>query len=120
MSTNNPKFKRRSERVRYALKRRAGKKIRLSVFRSGMHMYAQLIDDAKGVTVAAASTCSKEIASKLEKTSNKEAAAAVGKLIAEKAKQVNVTEVYFDRGGYIYHGRVKELAEAARAGGLKF
>jgi large subunit ribosomal protein L18 len=120
MSTNNPKFRRRSERVRYALKKRAGTKIRLSVFRSGMHMYAQLIDDAKGETLAAASTCGKEMSAKLKKTSNQEAAAAVGKLIAEKAKQVKVTEVYFDRGGYIFHGRVKALAEAARAGGLKF
>jgi large subunit ribosomal protein L18 len=85
-----------------------------------MHIYAQLIDDAKGETLAAASTCGKEISATLKKTSNCEAAAVVGKLIAEKAKQVDVTEVYFDRGGYLYHGRVKALADAARAAGLKF
>ncbi len=87
---------------------------RLDVFRSNMHIYAQIIDDTKGVTLASASSL------KLEHGSNCEAAKEVGKMIAENAKKVGVSEVVFDRGGYIYHGRVKALAEAAREAGLKF
>lgn len=90
---------------------------RLDVFRSTNHIYAQLIDDVKGVTLAAASTLDKEIAGN---GGNKEAAKKVGLLIAKRAADKGITEVVFDRGGYIYHGRVKELAEGAREGGLKF
>ena len=90
---------------------------RLNVFRSSTNIYAQLIDDVAGVTLAAASTLDKEIGGN---GGNKEAAKKVGKLIAERAAQKNITEVVFDRGGYIFHGRVKELAEGAREGGLKF
>ena len=90
---------------------------RLNVFRSTNNIYAQLIDDVAGVTLASASTLDKELNGY---GGNKEAAKKVGKLIAERAAQKNITEVIFDRGGYIFHGRVKELAEGAREGGLKF
>ncbi len=90
---------------------------RLNVFRSTNNIYAQLIDDVAGVTLASASTLGKELNGY---GGNKEAAKKVGKLIAERAAQKNITEVVFDRGGYIFHGRVKELAEGAREGGLKF
>lgn len=90
---------------------------RLNVFRSTNNIYAQIIDDVKGVTLAAASTLDKEIAGN---GGNKEAAQKVGKLIAQRAADKGITQVVFDRGGYIYHGRVKELAEGARQGGLKF
>ena len=90
---------------------------RLNVFRSTNNIYAQLIDDVAGVTLATASTLDKELNGY---GGNKEAAKKVGKLIAERAAQKNITEVVFDRGGYIFHGRVKELAEGAREGGLKF
>lgn len=90
---------------------------RLNVFRSTNNIYAQLIDDVAGVTLASASTLDKELNGY---GGNKEAAKKVGKLIAERAAQKNITEVVFDRGGYIFHGRVKELAEGAREGGLKF
>ncbi len=90
---------------------------RLNVFRSTNNIYAQLIDDVAGVTLASASTLDKELN---DYGGNKEAAKKVGKLIAERAAQKNITEVVFDRGGYIFHGRVKELAEGAREGGLKF
>ena len=90
---------------------------RLNVFRSTNNIYAQLIDDVAGVTLASASTLDKELNGY---GGNKEAAKKVGKLIADRAAQKNITEVVFDRGGYIFHGRVKELAEGAREGGLKF
>ncbi|HHZ06584.1 MAG TPA: 50S ribosomal protein L18 [Clostridiales bacterium] len=90
---------------------------RLNVYRSTNNIYAQLIDDVKGVTLATASTLDKEIAGN---GGNKEAAAKVGELIAKRAADKGITDVVFDRGGYIYHGRVKELAEGARQGGLKF
>lgn len=93
---------------------------RLAVFRSNKHMYAQLIDDVAGTTLAAASTMESEIASKLEASSNIEAAKAVGEAIAKKAIEKGITEAVFDRGGYIYHGRVQALAEAAREAGLQF
>jgi len=93
---------------------------RLNVYRSLNHIYAQIIDDKAGRTLVSASTLDKELKGKLESTGNKEAARAVGKLVAEKALAKGITEVVFDRGGYIYHGRVKELAEGAREGGLKF
>lgn len=93
---------------------------RLNVYRSLNHIYAQIIDDKAGRTLVSASTLDKELKGKLGETGNKEAAKAVGKLVAEKALAKGIEEVIFDRGGYIYHGRVKELAEGAREGGLKF
>ena len=93
---------------------------RLHVFRSSMHIYAQLIDDAKGVTLAAASTIDKELKGKLKTGASAAAAAEVGKLLAQRATTAGVDAVVFDRGGFMYHGRIKALAEAARAGGLKF
>lgn len=93
---------------------------RLNVYRSLNHMYAQIIDDKAGRTLVSASTLDADLKSKLEKTGNKEAAKAVGKLVAERALAKGISEVVFDRSGYIYHGRVKELAEGAREGGLKF
>ena len=94
---------------------------RLSVFRSGKQIYAQVIDDIQGVTVAAASTLEGDLKEKLKKGgANVEAASEVGKLVAERAKKAGVEKVVFDRGRYIYHGRVKALAEGAREGGLQF
>lgn len=110
-------FKRRKQRTRYNISRKAAGRPRLSVFRSGKHIYAQVIDDEAGKTIAAASTNEKE---KPAKTYNVEAASFVGKKIAERALAKGVKQVVFDRGGYIYHGRVKALAEAAREAGLDF
>ena len=106
-------FDRRRRRVRTTLKARAGGRPRLSVHRSGRHIYAQIIDDAKGHTVAEASTLGKAGA-------NIAAAAEVGKALAETATKAGVTSVVFDRGGFLFHGRVKALADAAREGGLEF
>ena len=106
-------FDRRRRRVRTALKARASGRPRLSVHRSGRHIYAQIIDDGAGRTVAAASTLGKAGA-------NVAAAAEVGKTLAEAAKKAGVTSVVFDRGGFLFHGRVKALADAAREGGLEF
>jgi large subunit ribosomal protein L18 len=111
---------RRKLRVRKTLSTRANDRPRLSVFRSHQNIYAQVIDDGRGVTVAAASTLDKSLRSELASRGDKAAAAAVGKLIAERARQAGIEAVVFDRGGYIYHGRVKALADAAREGGLKF
>jgi large subunit ribosomal protein L18 len=111
-------FDRRTRRVRTALKARAGGKPRLSVHRSGRHIYAQIIDDAQGKTVAAASTLEKDVRGKTGATS--EAAAEVGKRVAAAAVKAGVTRVVFDRGGFLFHGRVKALADAAREGGLEF
>ena len=111
-------FLRRSRRVRVQLAKAANGRPRLSVFRSNKHIYAQVIDDIAGKTVAAASTRSKDVAG--GGTGNKDAAAAVGKLIAERATAAGVDTVVFDRSGYLFHGRVKALADAAREGGLKF
>ena len=93
---------------------------RLDVFRSLSHIYAQIIDDEKGVTLVAASTLDKAIKDKVDFGGNVEAAKEVGKLVAEKALEAGITEVVFDRGGYLYHGRVAALAEGAREGGLEF
>ena len=93
---------------------------RLSVFRSNMHMYAQVIDDEAGKTICVASTVEKDAKSELEKTNDTEAAAYVGKLIAKRAMDAGIKEVVFDRGGYLYHGKVKALADAAREAGLEF
>ncbi len=114
------KFLRRQQRNRTQLRAAGGNRPRLSVFRSNGQIYAQLIDDSKRATLAAASTLDKDLRSKLKSGSNIAAAEAVGKLIAERAKKAGIKQVVFDRGAYIYHGRVKALAEAARAGGLEF
>jgi len=108
-------FERRRRRVRTALRKRGGDRPRLSVHRTGRHIYAQVIDDADGRTVAAASTLGVSVSG-----ANVDAATQVGKDIAEAAKKAGVTNVVFDRGGFLYHGRVKALAEAAREGGLEF
>ena len=112
----NALFKKRQSRTRHRLATH-GNRPRLSVFRSGKHIYAQVIDDAQAVTIAAASTNEKEAKGK---GYNVAAASDVGKKIAERAKAAGVTQVMFDRGGYIYHGRIKALADAAREGGLEF
>ncbi|GAA0276218.1 50S ribosomal protein L18 [Alteraurantiacibacter aestuarii] len=108
-------FERRRRRVRTALKKRSGAKPRLSVHRTGRHIYAQIIDDKDGRTVAAASTLGEKISG-----ANVDAAAKVGKDIAAAAKKAGVSTVVFDRGGFLFHGRVKALADAAREGGLEF
>ncbi|MIL09810.1 50S ribosomal protein L18 [Salmonella enterica subsp. enterica] len=108
----------RAQRIRRQIKKVAGDRPRLSVHRTSMHIYAQIIDDKQGHTLAAASTLEKDLKGK--SGANIDAAAAVGKLVAERAKKAGVKEVVFDRGAYIYHGRVKALAEAAREGGLDF
>lgn len=113
-------FVRRRTRVRRQLKSVASGRPRLSVHRSQKNIYAQVIDDETGTTVAAASTLDKELRGNLKTGADKSAAEAVGKLVAERAKSKGVTEVVFDRGGYIYHGRVKALADAARESGLTF
>jgi len=120
MANSNELYTRRKQRVRIQLRRAAGGRPRLSVFRSGKHIYAQVIDDAKGVTVASASTLDKEMRGKTKTGADTKAAGAVGKLLAERAIKAGVKEVVFDRGGYKYHGRVKALAEAAREVGLSF
>jgi len=113
-------FERRKQRVRKTLRRVAKSRPRLSVYRSSKHIYAQIIDDAKGCTLAAASTLDKGLRADLKTGADKAAAEQVGKIIAERAMTAGVTEVVFDRGGYLFHGRVKALADAARAGGLSF
>ena len=111
-------IERRKARVRRALRARANGRPRLSVFRSDKNIYAQVIDDVQGVTLASASTLDKGL--KIKNGGNTAAAAEVGKAVAERAKKAGVTEVIFDRGAYIIHGRVKALADAAREGGLQF
>jgi large subunit ribosomal protein L18 len=115
-------FARRRRRTRIKLRKVSGLRPRLSVFRSSKHIYAQIIDDTKGVTVACASTLDEEAKKSLEKGKGADTAAAaiVGKLVAERAKKVGIKDVVFDRGGYIYHGRVKALGDAARESGLNF
>ncbi|MCF8709162.1 50S ribosomal protein L18 [Rhizorhapis sp. SPR117] len=111
-------FERRRRRVRTALKSRGATRPRLSIHRSGKHIYAQVIDDAEGKTVAAASTLDKDVRGKAGATAT--AAADVGKRVAQAATKAGVTKVVFDRGGFLFHGRVKALADAAREGGLEF
>lgn len=113
----NPLFKKRQSRTRYRLGTH-GSRPRLSVFRSGKHIYAQVIDDAAGTTVASASTLEKDVRG--TSGANIDAATSVGKRVAEAAKAAGVTQVVFDRGGFLYHGRVKALADAAREAGLEF
>jgi large subunit ribosomal protein L18 len=112
-------FSRRQERNRLALRKKSDR-VRLSVFRSSQHIYAQIIDDVRGVTVAAASTRDKDLRGNLKTGADIEAAKAVGKAIAERAKAAGIESVVFDRGGYLFHGRVKALADAAREAGLAF
>ena len=113
-------FKRRKKRSRAKVRRVSGNRPRLSVFRSGRHIYAQVIDDGQGRVVAAASTLDKNTRSELKSGADKEAAGRIGKAIAEKALAAGVSEVVFDRGAYKFHGRIKALADAAREGGLNF
>jgi large subunit ribosomal protein L18 len=118
MGQNLSLFDRRRRRVRTSLRARAGGRPRLSVHRSSQHIYAQIIDDAQGRTVASASTLEKDVRGTTGATVS--AATEVGKRLAERAKAAGVTSVVFDRGGFLFHGRVKALAEAAREGGLEF
>ena len=111
---------RRRLRLRYQLRHKAGGRPRLSVFRSGKQIYAQVIDDSAGRTLAAASSLDKSLREALRTGADKAAASAVGKLLAERATAAGIKEVVFDRGAYLYHGRVKALADAAREGGLAF
>ena len=111
-------FRRRRQRVRYKLRLAAKGRLRLSVFRSSHHIYAQVIDDAAGKTLVSASTLDKGLKGKTGAT--REVAAEVGKALAERAKKAGVSAVVFDRGGFLFHGRVKALADAAREGGLEF
>lgn len=111
---------RRKARVRKAIKKVANNRPRLTVFRSSKQIYAQIIDDAQGHTLVAASSLDKDLRSDLKKGTDISAAEAVGKALAEKAVKAGVKEVYFDRSGYLFHGRVKALADSARSGGLVF
>jgi large subunit ribosomal protein L18 len=122
MSRLTDRTARRTASVRRKVKLAAGTsgRARLSVFRSSKHIYAQLIDDVKGTTVTAASSLEKTMREGAKTGANIAAAKAVGKLIAERAKEKGIKDVVFDRGGYLYHGRIKALADAAREGGLNF
>jgi large subunit ribosomal protein L18 len=120
MAKNVQATARRLQRVRRSIKKAANGRLRLSVFRSSKQIYAQVIDDAKGATVASASTLEKDLRGQIKTGATVEAAAAIGKLIAQRAIEAGVKQVVFDRGAYIYHGRVKALADAAREGGLDF
>ena len=120
MLNANELFERRQWRVRNKLRKHAYGRPRLSVFRSSLHIYAQVIDDSRGVTLAAASTRDKDLKGQLKTGANIDAAKAVGKLIADRCKAAGIDKVVFDRGGYMFHGRVKALADAAREGGLAF
>lgn len=114
------RFERRKRRTRYAIRQRAKGRPRLSVFRSHKHIYCQIIDDAQGRTLVAASSVDRALRDELPKGSDLEAARRVGRLVAERAKAAGIDKVVFDRGGYRYHGRVRALAEGAREGGLSF
>lgn len=120
MSNAKELFTRRQRRLRAQIRRKAVGRPRLTVFRSSKHIYAQVIDDTKGATVAAASTVDKGLKGALKTGADIAAAKAVGKLVAERAVAAGVKEVVFDRGAYMFHGRVKALADAAREGGLQF
>ena len=113
-------FQRRRQRVRFRVRQAAKGRVRLSVFRSSRHIYAQIIDDGAGRTLAAASSLDGAIKPNLKTGADAAAASAVGKLLAERAKAAGVERVVFDRGAYLFHGRVKALADAAREGGLEF
>jgi large subunit ribosomal protein L18 len=120
MTKLNDRIERRKGRVRGVLRMAAGDRKRLSVFRSSKHIYAQLIDDSAGATLASASSLEKEALGEVKTGASVAAAKAVGKLIAERAQQKGVKDVIFDRGSYLYHGRIKALADAAREAGLNF
>ena len=120
MATFRSTSERRQSRVRRAVKAAAGDRLRLCIFRSSKHIYAQVIDDVKGQTVAAASSLEKNLRGTLKTGADVNAAKAVGKLVAERTLEKGVKAVVFDRGNYRYHGRVKALADAAREGGLSF
>jgi large subunit ribosomal protein L18 len=120
MTKPSTRIERRKGRVRGALRRAAGERKRLSVFRSSKHIYAQVIDDDEGATVVSASSIEKEAREGLKTGASVAAAKAVGKLLAQRAKEKGVKDVIFDRGSYLYHGRVKALADAARESGLNF
>jgi large subunit ribosomal protein L18 len=120
MAKDNKATDRRKSRVRRSLRARAYGKPRLSVFRSSKQIYAQIIDDAQGETIVAASTIEKDQRETLKTGATVDAAKTIGMLLAERAKAKGITDVVFDRGGYIYHGRVKALADGAREGGLNF
>ncbi len=120
MSSAKSTFERRKARVRRTLARVSNGRPRLSVHRSSQHIYAQIICDKSGKTLVSASSIEKGLRDKIKKGGNIEAAEEIGSIIAERGKEAGIEEVVFDRGGYIYHGRVKALAEAAREKGLKF
>jgi large subunit ribosomal protein L18 len=120
MSREAIRTARRKDSVRRNVKRAAHGRVRLSVHRSSKHIYAQVIDDVKGVTLAAASTMEKTMRDGGKTGANIEAAKAVGKLVAQRAAEKGIKDVVFDRGSYLYHGRIKALADAAREGGLNF
>jgi len=120
MATVADRTARRTAKVRRRIRRAAGARLRLSVFRSSKHIYAQVIDDLKGETLASASSLEKEMRTSLKTGADTAAAKAIGKRVAERALAKGIKDVVFDRGGYLYHGRVKALADAAREGGLKF
>jgi large subunit ribosomal protein L18 len=119
MKKSKALFARRQERTRHAIGKKSDR-VRLSIFRSSQHIYAQVIDDVRGVTIAAASTLEKDLRGALKTGADIEAAKAVGKAIATRAKEAGISAVVFDRGGYLFHGRVKALADAAREAGLAF
>ena len=120
MKTSKELFDRRKMRNRIVLRKKSAGQPRLSVFRSNKYIYAQVIDDSQGTTLATASSIEKDLKGKLKSGNDKNAAAEVGKLVAARALKAGVKDVVFDRGGYLYHGRVKALADGAREGGLKF
>jgi large subunit ribosomal protein L18 len=120
MAAIETSFERRKRRIAHNVRAKSNGRPRLSVFKSNKNIHVQLIDDANGVTIAAASTVDKELKGKIKSTSSIAAAAEVGALVAKRAKEQKITEIVFDRGGYRFHGRVKALADAAREAGLKF
>ena len=120
MSIKKSLFDKRKLRNRLSIKKNIGNKLRLSVFRSNKHIYCQIIDDVKQITLCASSTLDPEVKKDLKGSGTIDAAEKVGKDIAAKAKKIGFEKVVFDRGGYLYHGRVRSLAEGARSSGLKF
>ena len=120
MSAKKSLFDKRKLRNRSSIKKNIGDKLRLSVFRSNKHIYCQIIDDVKQITLCSSSTLDPEVKKNLKGSGTTEAAEKVGKDIAAKAKKIGFEKVVFDRGGYLYHGRVRSLAEGARSSGLKF
>ena len=120
MSTKKSLFDKRKLRNRLSIKKNIGNKLRLSVFRSNKHIYCQIIDDIKQVTLCSSSTLDPKVKKDLKSSGTIDAAEKVGKDIASKAKKIGFEKVVFDRGGYLYHGRVRSLAEGARSSGLKF